>query len=129
MKPIQLYTEKDVTFELVDEPAFNKILEKYPTLKSNGFDKDCEYEIKLDEVNECIKWLQEQKMLKTTYYGLSSYDCKHLVEKWYKKENSKHKYISNGAFIVAIIYSGIKYKHYGGQYIYPAISRKCLSAV
>jgi hypothetical protein len=129
MKPIQLYTEKDVTFELVDKPAFNKILKKYPTLKSNGFDKDCQHEIKLDEVNECIKWLQEQKIVKTTHSGLSSYDCKHLVEKCYKKVNSEHKYISNGAFIVAVIHSGIRFNYYGSQYIYPAISRKCLSSI
>lgn len=56
--------------------------------------------VKKHEVELCCEWLSEQKKLKE--YGLiSSYELKHVVEKWIEIAKGKHHYISQQSFIVA----------------------------
>ncbi len=52
----------------------------------------------------CQQWLSLMKYRKTCHTKYTSYTYKHLVEEW------ADKYVSNGAFIAAVIASKIPYK-------------------
>lgn len=60
----------------------------------------------LDQIKTCIEWLQQQEITKKvkTKNAITSYGWKHKAERAYKT------YVTNGAFIAAVIYLGIPYE-------------------
>lgn len=91
----------------------NKLLEEHPLLTSNGYlcdRNDDRYEQNreylrnaLGEVETCISWLLQCNK-SSTMHPVSSYGLKHRVERYYDT------YVTNGAFIAAVLYLGIKYR-------------------
>jgi hypothetical protein len=83
------------------------ILEKEPTLTPFGIDRkntepfDKDY---MKQVAICIKWLKEKKVDTKINRVTTSYGIKHIVER------ELHTYVSNGAFIAAVIHLGIPYE-------------------
>jgi hypothetical protein len=61
----------------------------------------------LREFQLCCEWLSTQQPIKTIdRKSRSSYGLKHVVEDYYDHK----EYVSNGAFIAAVIHMGIPYK-------------------
>lgn len=56
----------------------------------------------LDQVNVCLRWLDGVERLKSINEKRSSYGLKHYVER------SSGLYVTNGAFIAAAIFTGLK---------------------
>lgn len=75
----------------------------------------------LEEFKISCKWLSKVEKRKTVNPKRSSYGWKHIVE------NDMNHYISNGAFIVAVLYMEIQYKrNEGSPNINVGISEKAL---
>ena len=74
--------------------------------------KDLEY--RCEEFRLCCEWIKKfsykpsEKRINKMSQTYSSYYLKHLVEKW------SSRYISNGAFIAAVIYLNIPYRRIFG---------------
>jgi hypothetical protein len=102
---------------------FEEVLTKEPTLTYNGFDSSINsdkfkddrltLEKALDEFIVCCEWInkfqtqfsrKDLKEFNFLRHHLNSYFLTHSIEKW------SGVHISNGAFIAALIYKGIKYK-------------------
>lgn len=60
-----------------------------------------------DQFKICIEWLRNCIIIKTVNTNHTSYTAKHIAEHW------AGSYVSNGAFIAAIIFLGIKYQRIG----------------
>ncbi len=76
-------------------------------------EKPTEAEIFQKEIEICMYWLREQKIIKTINKKRTSYVLKHCVEEWYKERYGEHKYISNDAMIAAIVKLEIPYESIG----------------
>lgn len=64
----------------------------------------------LDEIQTCYDWLQCQVIApKVTALSPSSYHLKHAVE------FCVGTYVSNGAFLAAVIIAGVPYRRYWGE--------------
>jgi len=75
---------------------------------------------RLRQFRLCCEWLSICNRRKTINYGIgSSWGLKHRVERYYKE------YITNGAFIAAVIHMGIPYKKDGSD-VYVALSSRHL---
>lgn len=108
----------------MSEDIFKKILEKQPSLTSNGFEnpsysEDFEnsrstlIQSGFEEFKICCEWIEKHKTrvkkrdLKDynfLKYHFNSYFLRHSVEKWSERE------ISNGAFIAALLFFDVSYK-------------------
>ena len=94
------------------EMIINLVRKIEPTLTGGGMYSGDKYEndtIPESEVEVCLEWIKQQKITKRVNTDRTSYALKHYVEEWHRKEKGRHKYISNGAMIAAIIAYGIKY--------------------
>ena len=93
-----------------------EILIKEPTLNGSGVNGKVPYEkdpIAEHEFLLCLEFL-DNKTVPLKYINRkagSSYMLKHDVEKYVELAHGHH-YISNGAFIAALLYRGIKIRKY-----------------
>jgi len=94
----------------------SKILKQEPDLCAWGLADDylrrrngvsCKSPIDPEEFQVCLTWLSLCQVRKTVNPGIgSSYGLKHRVEHW------SGRYVTNGAFIAAVIHLGIPFKRY-----------------
>jgi hypothetical protein len=114
-----------------NEEILELINEKEPTLSGFGVNRDDVEtdKIIMKEVFCCLEWLEDKERTKKANYRVCSYDCKHVVEKWHEEKYGQHKYISNGAFIAAVILADIPYKKYKGPNVNVGLAKKCLLTV
>jgi hypothetical protein len=111
--------------------TIEQVLEEHPTLSANGFDsrraasfegthqeRVSEFHSVIEEVNECLDWLSDIRMIKTICYSRGSYGLKHDVE------NDCGRYISNGAFIMAALMRGYPMRRNDGPNAWFAMSKK-----
>ncbi|MGE5498879.1 MAG: hypothetical protein ACM3Q2_12440 [Syntrophothermus sp.] len=81
-----------------------------PTLTADGVNSGRKFEenpIKEEEFRYALAWVDNQSRTKCINKKLTSYHMKHYVEDYVKEEYGRHKHISSGAVIAAIIYLGI----------------------
>lgn len=100
---------------------FNKIIKDIlviePTLTGTGVNSKVSY--KKDQIPEsefwrCVEYI-EQKTIPTKTVRKNrgtSYVYKHLVTQYVQDTYNQYQYISNGAFIAALLYKGILVKNY-----------------
>ena len=92
--------------------TLNEILKKEPTLTPFGIEgpgtfKSNNPEFEPDDISQiedCITWLKDKPRTKRINNDISSYGLKHQVE------SDMGCYVSNGAFIAAVIHLQIPYK-------------------
>lgn len=91
------------------------ILEEEPSLTGFGLNRRCDEDdpIEIDEVLGCVLWLSHQTKQRNINYNTNSYVYKHSVEKWFRQLFGINMYISNGAFIAAVILLGMPYEYDG----------------
>jgi hypothetical protein len=99
------------------------ILKKEPTLTAMGIEGEKTFHTDempdINQVQTCINWLNSIKRTKTINKRSSSYGYKHEAERAYKT------YVTNGAFIAAVIHLGIPYEKIPGTpNIFVALSQK-----
>ena len=105
--------------------GFEKVLKEHPYLTDNGtecYSKDREsgrqWLIESEDMFDvCVDCLRRMPTIKTPYFN--SYYLKHVVE------GLTRKYVTNGAFIAAVIHCKIPYKYWDGSpNIIVAISKR-----
>lgn len=104
------------------EYDFDKVLKiirkAEPTLTAEGVNSGKRFEddpIKEEEFRYALAWVGDQRITKRINMKLTSYHMKHYVEKYVEVRYGRHKYISSGAIIAALIYLGIMYKKIEGS--------------
>ena len=123
----------------MSEDIFNEILKKEPSLSYIGFENtiDEEFEKNREKLKEsfnefkiCCEWIEKHqtkirkrdlKNYNYLKYHYNSYFLTHSIEKW------SGITISTGAFISALIYFDISYKHIFGTpdiSVYLALSKE-----
>ena len=98
---------------MITDDQIREVLKQHPNLSAAGFDGgDPRYTFEAGEyemIRLCVNWITKNVTpTKTIRYGISSYGYKHIVER------EVGQYIINGAFIVAALLTGYKYRVYGG---------------
>lgn len=97
--------------------SVNYLTEKgFPALKNEGDQnkKRKDFENRYEEFRLCCEWIKKfsykpsKKQINKMSKNYSSYYLKHLVEKY------SNRYISNGAFIAAVIHLNIPYRRIFG---------------
>lgn len=81
-----------------------------PTLAYGGFNQGSREQLvnAIDEIQICFDWLQQQQIAKRiSCRSHSSYFLKHCAE------FAADVYVSNGAFLAAVILAGVPYRRYG----------------
>lgn len=130
MKRGNMYTQTDLLNAMEKEPSLTdfgmNIHHQYNKLSVDERKEQFNNERQalannLKQFQLCCQWLEMCEPVKTINRDISSYGLKHKVEKHFGE------YVTNGAFIAAVIHLGIPYKTWPNfPNVHIAISKRSL---